>query len=218
MQDVRNDEGYTLLELLVALAIMAMISVPLAQSMSFGLRVWGQLHSDVSENEKVLLARRQISEWLSGSYAADPLRLQTGVSYPFSGTAGTVIFLAPISPDPRSDSILRVKLELTAEGEMVASIAPDHMQTEEEDARSTQLLSGVKSIEFSFLRDQSPGGVWISAWQDQVSPPNAVRLKLEFNDSSQIWPELIVPLGVDEWAHCSFDVVTKSCFSGADAG
>ena len=215
---VAGDEGYTLLEMLVAIAVMALASVPLAQSMSSGLSNWERLHSKAADIEEALIVRQQLVRWIKYAYAADPLRKGATIEYPFSGTATQLTFLTSINPDPRSDELLSVELGRTDDSELYVSISPDHSSGMDVSPRQAFLLNDVISIEFSYFDKRPFGGAWVDTWQSELTPPAAVRVRLERAGGAIPWTDLIIPTQIEEWAHCAFDAATQSCFSGADAG
>jgi type II secretion system protein J len=212
---IKADEGYSLLELLVAVAIMAMAAVPLTDGLLTGLRTWERTNIEVSEVERIVLARQRLRHWFSRSYLADVKRggVEEAV-YSFDGQQESVSFLTAISPDTRSDELYKVLISLAESGELLATISADHEQDVE--GLTAVILSGVKKVDFLFL-DHAVPGQWEAVWVNQKDLPKAIRLRLEFSDNQMIWPDLVVPFYVNEWAHCGFDNTLETCLSGVNA-
>ncbi len=218
---IDDDRGFTLLELLIAVAIMTIVAVPLSQSLSLGLNTWQKLHQEASSAEEVLLLRRQLLKWISHSYPADPLREGDDVEYPFVGQQNSMQFISTLNPNPQSDEYYKVNLA-TSEGNFSVTIVPDHGGVEDSESENSKLfavmIENVESVEFRYFQKQTLGGVWLENWQNQLSLPAAVKIRMQAIDNAFLWPELIVPIAVDEWSHCAFDAVTQACFSGGSAG
>lgn len=216
----RLDEGYTLLELLVAVAILSLMAVPMALSIQLGIHSWQTTHDAVSVQERDMLVRQTVANWLEAAYPFDANRKPGQRLFPFEGTPSSVNFASSINPDPRSDARYNVTLEL-AEDKLEAHIALDHL-THFPDRSSTTvtLLEGVEDVVFSFLDGETDPSnpVWVSDWQSRFTLPRATRMHLSFSGADRVWPDLIVMPAISEWSHCAFDEVSRTCRSGEGAG
>lgn len=213
---MRSEAGYTLLELTVAVAIISLITVPIAMSLEFGVTAWRHLHDDISQFERDVLVRHRVQDWIENAYRSDSTRQEGEIQYPLVGEGQSVSFIAPLNPDPRFDNFYRVRLEMEGT-QLIMRILPDHASYNTDASyEQFQLLSGVDSVEFTYLEQDSD--VWMSSWAGNTLP-SAVRVRLSFTDGDRSWPDLIVSPRREQWAHCIFDKVSGNCIARhGDAG
>lgn len=210
---MRREDGFTLLEVLVAVALIALMAVPATETLRKGIDSWQKSHARVDESEYRLLTRRRLADWMRTAYPADPLRRGGVLEYPFEGSEDSVEFIGAINPNEWSDELYKVLLSVK-EGVLVATIRSDY-RPDAPVMVETPLIEGVTAASFSYLNsDIGQPANWVSEWQGQLSPPRAVRLSLDLDDDSIFWPDLIMPLEVQQWAHCAYDPVALACRSG----
>lgn len=210
-----RDDGYTLLEVIVATAILAMMAFPLLDSVRTGLYSWHLSQDHVARTEAVHLARRRLAAWIQASYPADPDRVSNDLP-PMDGTRTRLIFLAPTHADTRSNDLQQVSLFITDDNYLAATLVPDFITKDgncdslaENICSQTPLIEGVSGIEFSYRATKDSN--WTDEWQDELKLPAAVRMRLTFIDTDQQWPDLIVRTKVQSWAYCSFDSDLLAC-------
>lgn len=222
-----DERGYTLLELLVAIAIMAMASVPLAQSLSTGIRAWTQFHDVAAYQEKTLLVRERLAEWIRNAYIANPVRASDIPQQPFVGEPDNIRFIAPVAPDSRSDVLLRVHLYLTEEGQLTADVRQDQPQDigADEQMTSIVLLEAINDVQFDYFLKQGGTGNWQNSWiadslppQSLYAAPFAVKVRLISDHPGFRWPDLIVPVHTAGWSHCAFDSDSAKCLPVQETG
>jgi len=191
---VEHEDGYTLLEVLVATALMALIALPLTDALRLGIGSWFEVHAIVDVDERDQLLRRRLREWISSSYPGDVYLLRRA---PFSGSAEQMNFIAPIHPDGNSDDMYAVTLK-KCDTRLMAAVVPNFAVPEQmdelneiiessiEDAQDAsdepsfldslsceddhffwiELLSGIAELSFSYQRKDNPTieGVWQNSW------------------------------------------------------
>lgn len=209
---LRADDGYTLLELLVAVALIAMMSVPLALGIQFGIHAWSDIHTEVSEQERTFLVRQRLKGWVEAAYPFDVTRHASPYLYPLSGQQSELILVAPVHPDPRVDALYRTEFRLN-NNDFQVGIVPDHGSYVIGDPNEwTTLLSGVEELEFSYLDALDPDNpIWISSWSGRRDLPVAVRVRLSFSEQGREWGELIAPIVLIQWSHCTFQAGPGTC-------
>lgn len=211
---VGGEKGYSLLEVLVAVAIMAMAAVPLSQSMSMGLSTWEKLHSRAEKKEHILRVRHQLSLWLTNTRAVDSRRNGSDIQYPFVGAATSMSFLTSMNPDPRADRLQQAWLSVSDDNALMVSFAVDPAGSDATERTERILLTGVTNVNFKYF-DELKG--WESRWEDKLELPKGIKIGLELDDERLNWPELIVSTQIDDWAFCFFESGV-GCVSGQDAG
>jgi general secretion pathway protein J len=196
-----DSQGFTLVELLVGLTLMALLSVILFGGLRFGVRAWeagGDRIEHASRVEMVQnLLRRQVGQARRLPQAAD-----TDSAAPFVGEAGSLVFVAPLpahrgiggsylfrlthrESDGRSDLALGWYLyrpELLASG----------LAEPNEEAILLEDIVGIELAYYGAVGEEQPMQWW-DAWDGAGGMPQLVRLRIEFPPGDQRrWPDLIV--------------------------
>jgi len=213
---MNREDGFTLLELLVAIAILSLLAVPMVTSVQRGVAVWQTAHSDVSVSERVILRRNRVAGWLRAAYPFVPGRNAGAVEHPFEGNENSMSFLTPLHPDINNNTAYIARLELIDDPDiedanaklLSVSIAADHEQTVSFGDNSV-LAQGIETAEFRYL--DSGTGDWLDTWQNKTNLPRAVKISVVFFDKKKVWPQLVVGLKTEEWAHCAYDDVSILC-------
>ena len=180
--------GFTLLELLVAVAVLGMLLVLLNQGVDFGIHAAAlqerrQQHSaDLPPVETAL--RRLLANADPGIYP-EPA--------PFEGTSRSLALLTQVPgadglPQPTTATLLvatgQLRLRWTRHRHVERFGPVPKPQT-------LVLLDGVEAIQLDYF-DRAKAA-WRSDWQAETLPA-LVRLRLVFTRSDRHWPPLIVAL------------------------
>jgi general secretion pathway protein J len=184
-----GDGGFTLLELLVVLAVLGGLVAGLAQGLHFGVQLWNlqrQSLDAVSELDAADRALRGLIERMDPGGRIEMAEID--------GTARTLRFTAPLpeaasaAPTRRAEVMLLVDRlhRLVLRWAPSSHTAPLFPTVPEE----TVLLSGVDRIEFSY-RSALPAAGWQTDWQNPV-PPGLVRIHIAFaRDDPRTWPDIV---------------------------
>ena len=195
-------QGFTLVELLVGLTLMALLSVILFGGLRFGIRAWeaGGVHIEQASRVEMVqnLLRRQVSQARLPPQAAD-----AGPVAPFVGAAESLVFIAPLpvhrgiggshlfrlthrENGGRSDLALAWHLyrpELPLTGELT------------EPNQEAILMEDIVGIELAYYGAAGPEQPmqWWNTWDGASGLPQLVRLRVEFPPGDQRrWPDLII--------------------------
>jgi general secretion pathway protein J len=176
--------GFTLLELLVALVVLGFILAGLTQGVRFGLLGWvtqtrmSSAHDDLDAVDRTL---RHLIEEMNPGVELDPAPFAGGRNSMdcitiLPGTVPARRIEATLSVDSRQRLVLRWRPYLHAE----YSRPPLAMETE--------LLSGVARMELAFW---GPAGSWVETWRSPDLPA-LIRIRLRFapGDRRQ-WPDIV---------------------------
>ena len=193
-------QGFTLVELLVGLTLMALVSIILFGGMRFGMRAWetgGERVERMTRIELVqTLLRRQLGQARLPSNSAGKAVLA------FTGQRDRVTFIAPSAARGEADDefvfILR-KSDANQRSHLDLAWTPfqapgstDPVPVPETAAR---LMEDVATVEFAYygVPDPKRPAQWWDEWDGVSGLPALVRLRLTFPEGdSRRWPDLIV--------------------------
>jgi general secretion pathway protein J len=176
--------GFTLLEILVALVVLGLLMAGLAEGMRFGVVAWHTQarllarHDDLDAADRLL--RHLVADMDPGTLREAPV---------VRGGATALIFTTDLPQHAgRADVALlvddrhRLLLRWTPHRhEQVFSPAPAPEQE--------VLLDGVARLDLAYWPQAAPF-VWASGW-DAPSLPGLVRIRLVFTDDKRQWPDIV---------------------------
>jgi general secretion pathway protein J len=180
-----REDGFTLLEVLVALVVLGFLMAGLAGGIRLGMQAWNAqdraiaVHGELDAMDRAL--RRLIEQ-------ADP-----GDQTHAAGVAGDASRLALTTRLPAaSDRAVEAVLLVDARHRLVLRWMPRRFGRPigpPPPPHDTELLDGVASVQFAFWPRGAQGG-WRGVW-DGPDPPALVRIRLSFSDAARHWPDIV---------------------------
>ena len=219
--------GFTLVELLIALALMGLITLLLFSGLRLGASAWEGVETVAERNAEPRIARNFLERVLTQarpaqvSYDAQELLV-------FAGDGQNLELVAPLSEHVGTPGLYVLRLGLEAENQLVLTrwlLHPDVLEgfggipewepfdgtagisntgPMEEDLAAgaygrALLLDGVAELEISYfgVEDGVEEPDWYPEWLEQPRMPLAIRIHLTTLDQS--WPHILIRLPqVDE--------------------
>jgi len=225
MKGARNRAGgFTLIELTVALVLMAAMSAVLFGSLSLAARSWdggeGKAHevSDMRSTQEYLRAQ------LSAEY---PQRLWKAEGLPvlFAGERDEIRYVAALPARVAESGVYYFRLAVARAGEksqlVQERIVPDNASEEEpefRDAGRSVLADGIAELKIGYFgRDANASELdaptWRERWDDRYRLPLLVRIDVK-PVKGAAWPTLVVePRRAPEAGCRAFDVGRGRCAS-----
>lgn len=196
MHHFSKRQGFTLVEVLVALTILTMVLSIIFAAMSLGIRSW-EKGSNIEETAQDL---RALSTRLSneiGSMYPYIIYINGAKTYVFQGERERLGFVTTNEnsmPDLPRGGAKWVNYFLDRDNGLVVreKILPDSSVMEDKDGRLTEVEPSVQQIGFQFL-DNS---IWNDSWDanDKKGLPEAVRVNLTFDKGEPV--SIVVPVAL----------------------
>lgn len=196
-----SQRGFTLLELLVSVALLALLTTILFEGLRLGTHHLGQQSNRLDRASRIALAQNFLRTQLADArpVTAPAAAQQTIV---FDGRPDGIEFVsvAPESVAVGGLQALSVDFdkgtgatggELLLRWRLYGGTSPAVASS----VHDTLLLDHVRSAEFAYFGADTPNqpSAWHMTWQDMAYLPSLVRLSLEFSDAQRM-PELVVAL------------------------
>lgn len=195
---MRPDKGFTLLEVLIALALFGIMLGLVFGTLQIASHTWeaGEVRAE-KIGGRIGLERflrhvlGQARVW-PGSVQAEPFALQGSASelsfnaylLHTAGTPGLQRFTLYLAPKRSRGQDLKVRVT------KVDGMIPEG----EDELRDLLLLEDVLAVRFAYWQDSDDGqGEWVDRWEAQTLP-RAVWIEVE--REKEVWPPYIVPLPI----------------------
>lgn len=208
----RRDGGFTLVEMLVSLALLGMAAVLMLEGLQSGQRLWA--------GEASRTARGETIEAAQGSLRAKLERLRPvtrfGGSTSFADVDGSdrqLVFIAPPADVERPAAARRYRLALSDRGDLLLGSAEAGADPQGV-YRDQVLLSDVRALSISYYGRGGAGEApqWWSDWKRREAPPELVKIKAELKAGDRrVWPELVVHPAATVDTLCSIDATSGLC-------
>jgi len=204
-RESKSIAGFTLLELLIAISLIAIILVFIVGSLRFGRRAW-EVADRMDETTSLVAAQHYVRDILS---EAEPIGTPDGqgrLRLAFQGSQDRVEFVANLEGHTTVAGLHKISLGLLGADSSVdrpRSLVVDlrlfrPAPKDEEQApplEQRELVVKVQSLSFRYfgrMTDMEEAN-WHREWKDAARLPQLIGLSLTFFDQDpRQWPELIV--------------------------
>jgi general secretion pathway protein J len=199
----RREQGFTLLELLLSITIIALIAVLLLGAFHVGYRAWEKGDAVIESFQRLRgvleLTRRQ----LTAAVALDVLP-EAGPRLDFQGTERALRFISTHSLVPGSSSgriVVNYRAETGPDGQWrlvfheQSLLQMDPSRTAEPlPADYVELIGGLAGIRFQYLKADETAGepVWSAVWNPDADGPLPAAVRLWVQPGPQEVPVGIV--------------------------
>lgn len=220
----KRTRGFTLLELMIGLALLGLIMSLIFAGLQLVVRGWDEAEAASERANRIRLVRGLLLRELAAVY---PYRWKgsADMNLAFVGAGDSLKFVSSTPPRAGPGGLNMVELRIAKTDKDVRLLMrrriprPELRDFDEmERGDSVELLDGLESAAFEFFGSDTPPGkpYWRDKWEDSQRLPRLVRVSLR-SKGTPAWPPVIVALRVSERAGCKgWDTVNERCH-GDDA-
>ena len=201
----RTDEaGFTLLELMVALTLLALLSLVLLGGLRFGRQVWQSAESGIANTNQIRAFQDELRRDIA---QAQPVFISTAPAphIDFDGTSSQLMLLAPSHEGGFE------RLVVSSDGS-ISTIAGRLELANRKEATYLKSIKGVGGLRFAYYGKLAGEGAvaWHGEWRGQTRLPQLVRVDATANKGS-VWPLMVVAPHIAADPSCVYDPATGFC-------
>jgi general secretion pathway protein J len=217
-----RQRGFTLIELVIALVLMALIAALMFGSLSMAARSWNGGEAKAND----VSSMRQTQAFLREQIEAElPLRVKKALDLPlmFAGEHDEIRYAAALPPRVQDGGAYFFRLAVLQRGDksqlVLERTIPDPAATQNPEftaAEHSVLADGIAELRISYFgRDANAADVdapsWRDRWDDTQRLPLLMRIDVK-PVKGAAWPTLVVePRRAPESACASYDPVRSRC-------
>ena len=191
--------GFTLLEMLVVVAVLGFLMVGLTQGVRGGLALWNAQQRRLGETGELDASARVLRNLLTGVAAPTPGGFGPGaaVGGQIKGDASHLSFVGDLPTGLGTTRRADITIELD-HGRLVLRWTPHRHEIlfgPPPQPTVTELISGVSGLQISYWGSPTPDQPvqWQQQWDGTAAAPQLIRIGLVFaKGDRRHWPALIV--------------------------
>ena len=195
-----REHGFTLIELSVALVLLALMASVLYGSLSLAGMSWDRGEAKAQQTSEMRLTEDFLRRTLTSQH---PLRLQKVIEKPlyFLGTSDSLSYAAAL-PGRAGAGMYSFKVAVTPSGDStrltLSRVIPDYAATRPPDFGDdfSVLAGGIAEVRFGYF-GRDPGAAvtvtptWRDRWDDPQRLPDLIRMDVKPANGAA-WPTLVV--------------------------
>ena len=200
-----RQRGFTLLEMMIALALLSLMLVVLFGGLRLGARSWDAAEAKLGRVGDCLLIQDFIRRQLQQAKPVLRNSQDKRVEIAFEGDFERLSFIAPLPIRRGQGGLYSFSLAVDEDEQLTIRYYPFDETADEipDESKIDQeiLLDNVAEITFEYfgtVDDTSQTRSWQDRWQDRQTLPMLVRLNLETTDTINKWPEMVVKLRLSD--------------------
>lgn len=202
----RRSNGFTLLEILLALVLMAFVMLGVWGALSGATRITHSADALMAQSESVATTQRFLRTWLSAAEPQPYLAAGAQRATVFKGDANSLQYVAPLPAQSGHAGLYLQTLALVKEGAGHYTLELEYLPYSGDKAATGQpsrhvLLKDLRGGKFEYLAVPGYGeaATWRGDWRAANGMPLAVRVQLDPAWPTRVpFPEMVIPLHMGE--------------------
>lgn len=213
-----GQSGFTLVELLIALALFSLLVTVLFNNVQFGLQAWKHASARAEYVQHMMASQDLLRRMIGDIYPLYAIDATTGPRIDFDGSKDVLSFLAnaPISANTGGRFRFNLFVERrSGEDDLVLSSIPELALSQDTPmATRSVLLTDIEHADFSYFGllagERNPQ--WSDSWSKRSEMPALVRVRVAFRSGDmRSWPDLVVAPRITADVNCVYDPLTMRC-------
>ena len=219
---MKHQRAFTLLEMLLGLALLGVMLVMIYSALNLGLRAWDTGEARTAESSHLRIVHGFLRRELSQVF---PVRWR-GIAeskIAFEGGKSEVKYVTALNLDAglKDGGLQWAHLTIVGDGNAKALVLkrePFNVLAQDwtglDDAVPVKLIEGVTDFEFAYFGADSDTSdpAWVSEWTNATRMPLLVRLTIKTANGRPV-PDLLVNLKLGEEAGCYDNNFNRQCGS-----
>ncbi len=210
----RGEAGFTLAEVLVALALLAVAALLAARAFATDQGALRRIEARVQGSDEVAAAQASVRARLRQLYPGTRYD-RSGAFAAVSGWPDKLEFMAPEPAGPVRGRVDVWRLDLSPDGRLRLN---GGLTGDEPDGEAA-LLTGVSRLELAYYGLAGATGAsvaatpgWTDRWSRRLAPPRLIRVRVAFAPGDRRrWPDLLVAPAATVDSDCQFDQIEGGC-------
>jgi len=208
LEKIGDDAGFTLIELMIGIALLGLLSLLLFQGLRFGTRAWERTEDRTGRLNEVRATQLFLFDRVSRLY---PLLAGGNGSerrLVFEGNEKSLSFMAP----DKDGGLSRISVGLEEDGTLNTTSTPEFGGRDQQSVTRT-LAKHVASLRYGYFgpTEDRTEMRWHDTWRDKMRPPLLIRVQIAFADARLQFPDTIIRPRIGADATCIYDPLTRYC-------
>lgn len=208
--------GFTLVETLVALAILSLISLFIFMGLRSGTSLWSAYTNASNTSADVTVTQTLLRDILEGTYPSINRSAEANGNLNFWGETTSVSLETRLPRNMTRGGFYKVDISGSIDRQLTITWNDAQGLPSRETAprgKKTVLLEPLSDLRFDYFGTKKEGGMarWWSSWADEPRLPSLIRIHVALRDKQNLWPDLIVAPKLTADATCVYDALTYGC-------
>jgi general secretion pathway protein J len=214
------DAGFSLIEVLIGIALLAMLGTLIANGVRIGSRAWNSAERQSASSDDMVLVQnlfqRTVVRARPAYASADP----RDTTIAFTGEVDSLSLMAPQPGTQYGGAWVQQRFYVGRYGgsrALFASMSLDTASLADNRARPVNpivLVDHVAAVRFAYFGALAAGRApeWQESWTNRDRLPDLVRVAIARDDPRlRAWPDFVVATRVTANASCIYNAYTNGC-------
>lgn len=205
---IRSEAGFTLLEILIGMALLSIMMTLLFGTIRMGVRIWDSGEKRGAEVDQMLTIHNFLRHHISAARPVFDNFSSKDKVFSFSGTGHSIEFVSELPFSSLQGGIHHFRLEVVEaekSSELIARIRRFYpsLNNNENAIEDVRLLPGIDSFKLSYYgtdeaKSETSNASWKEEWQNKDFMPLLVRIVIQMQDG-RYWPPIVVSPRLVDW-------------------